>query len=384
MIKWGSAESYPTQEEAYERDNMLNAQCRTTAMGIMPHRSIDRAIELVLKLDVPFWPQLPNVSYFEDMYAQASEHFPGIRIHEELGTISFSRTRFQEEILEYAMICDQDETFELSPAYSTTFHKFLSKDLGGYPAVRGQIIGPVSFGFRVVDENRRPIIYDDEVRPVLFEFIQKKANRQYRELAATNGNAFVWLDEPGLGWVFSAMSGYLDDVAREDYRRFFAGIEGVKALHLCADINLPYLMDLGAEIVSFDVYQVGEMPIGYATAVGEFVRRGGVVSWGLVPTDSVNQSRETPENLTRRLEDIWAKVAQHGGVSVSEVANNSLVAPARCCLKNVGRVGSADECDIPLRNEGSTMTDEEALVETAFEYLRIISRNLREKYSLGE
>jgi hypothetical protein len=50
----------------------------TTAMAVMPHRDVDRALELSLSLDVPYWPQLPKVSYFEDMYVQASEHFPGM------------------------------------------------------------------------------------------------------------------------------------------------------------------------------------------------------------------------------------------------------------------------------------------------------------------
>ena len=52
----------------------LEARCRTTAMGIMPHSDVDKALELALGLDVPFWPQLPNVSFYEDMYAQASEN----------------------------------------------------------------------------------------------------------------------------------------------------------------------------------------------------------------------------------------------------------------------------------------------------------------------
>ncbi len=51
--------------------------CQTTAMGIMPHTDVKRAIELALSLDIPFWPQLPKVNYFEDMYVQISEHFPG-------------------------------------------------------------------------------------------------------------------------------------------------------------------------------------------------------------------------------------------------------------------------------------------------------------------
>ena len=40
----------------------------TTAMAVMPHTDVDRALETALSLDIPFWPQLPNYSYYEDMY----------------------------------------------------------------------------------------------------------------------------------------------------------------------------------------------------------------------------------------------------------------------------------------------------------------------------
>ena len=50
----------------------------TTAMAVMPHRDVDQALKAALSMDIPFWPQLPHVSYYEDMYVQASEHFPGI------------------------------------------------------------------------------------------------------------------------------------------------------------------------------------------------------------------------------------------------------------------------------------------------------------------
>jgi hypothetical protein len=40
----------------------------TTAMAVMPHTDVDRALDIALSMDIPFWPQLPNYSYYEDMY----------------------------------------------------------------------------------------------------------------------------------------------------------------------------------------------------------------------------------------------------------------------------------------------------------------------------
>ena len=46
-------------------------------------------MELALSLDIPFWPQLPHLSYYEDMYVQAAEHFPGILLFPEENRIRF-------------------------------------------------------------------------------------------------------------------------------------------------------------------------------------------------------------------------------------------------------------------------------------------------------
>ena len=50
----------------------------TTAMAVIPQTNVPQALALALFLDVPFWPQLPNYYYYEDMYVQAAEYFPGI------------------------------------------------------------------------------------------------------------------------------------------------------------------------------------------------------------------------------------------------------------------------------------------------------------------
>ena len=62
----------------------------TTAMAVMPHTDVRRALDAALSLDIPFWPQLPNYSYYEDMYVQASEHFPGICLDLQNRKLSFS------------------------------------------------------------------------------------------------------------------------------------------------------------------------------------------------------------------------------------------------------------------------------------------------------
>jgi len=77
---------------------MFGARCKTTAMGIMPHTDIEKALELALSLDIPFWPQLPKISFYEDMYAQASKNFPGIVVDTENKRLNFNTSRFEQEL----------------------------------------------------------------------------------------------------------------------------------------------------------------------------------------------------------------------------------------------------------------------------------------------
>ena len=350
-------------------------------MGIMPHTGIEEALELALSLDIPFWPQLPRVSYYEDMYAQASQHFPGIDADLENKKLVFNTARFEDELLDYSVKIDGAEAFTLTPEYSVVYHQFLDKDLQGYHAIRGQIIGPVSFGFNVLDEERKPIIYNDGARTILFDFIQKKVNVQYRELKEKNPNAFVWMDEPGLGYVFSGLSGYNDLQAKEEYGDFLQGLEGPKGLHLCANVNLPYLLELGVDILSFDAYQIEFMPKEYSKAVAVFLKGGGIISWGIVPTDPAALAKETPETIARLLMDYWEVVSQNTGLSPKQIAEQSLVAPARCCLKSIGQVGAADD-SLKTNQTCQLSSTEEQIVNRAFAYLGEVSQILKDSYDV--
>jgi len=357
----------------------FEARCSTTAMGIMPHRDVEQALELALGLDIPFWPQLPKVSLYEDMYVQASQNFPGIAVDFDKGRLSFDTARFEQELDEYFVKMDIPEAFALTAEYSAVFHKFLSMDLQGYKAIRGQVIGPVSFGFKVLDENLKPVIYNDAARTILFDFIQKKANIQYRELKERNPNAFVWLDEPGLGYVFSGLSGYNEQQAREDYHNFVEGLEGPKGLHLCAEVNLPYLLELGVEILSFDAYQIGFMPRQYASSVAEFIKGGGIISWGIIPTESTVLATQTPEKLAEILSDYWRVISENTSLSLNQIAMQALVAPARCILRDIDLISTTNKGASEFQLSSSS---EVGIVEKAFVFLSELSQILRDKYGV--
>ncbi len=356
--------------------------CRTTAMAVMPHRDPVRALELAMGLDIPFWPQLPRISFNEDMFAQLADGFPGAIINPDEKRVEFDTGRFAEELAAYSAKMNDPETFALHDRNSKTYSRFLDADFSGRAAIRGQICGPVNLGFRVTDEEKRPIIYNDDVRLLLFDFTLRKVNFQYRQLAQKHPNAFVWIDEPGLGWVFNSFAGYNEFQAQEDYCSFLDGFEGPRALHLCLNVHLPYLLGLGLDLLSIDAFQLEVMPKSYARDIARFLNSGGVISWGIVPTESATLDFQTPQTLFERLTDYWKVVADNSDISLEKIARQALIAPSKCCIKNA--VMADLEGGLPqVSTNGADTQMEESLVERAFSYLPLISAMLKEKFGLG-
>lgn len=331
----------------------------TTAMAVMPHTDVEHALDVALSMDIPFWPQLPRYSYYEDMYVQASEHFPGILLDMEKQTLRFSMDKFILELEEAMTHFEEPGYFDISETYSVVYHRFLELDLSGRPAIRGQLEGPISFGFNVVDQDDRPILFDDTVRPFLFEFMAKRINVQLERLKKRNANAFMFVDEPGLQYLFSAMSGYNDIAAHADMETFFSMIDRPRGVHLCGNPDWDFLLSLDLDILSLDVYTNGEIFSSYASAIKRFLDRGGVLVWGMVPTNFEPFEEENIDSLEERLEEIWT-VLEGKDIDRNFLLQRSLLSPATCCLVN---------------------PDKEKTVDKAFVMIGELSKRLREKYA---
>jgi hypothetical protein len=332
----------------------------TTAMAVMPQTDITEALDLALSLDVPFWPQLPNFSYYEDMYVQAAEHFPGIVLDMEKRTLRFSMPKFIDEFEETMSRFDEPAYFDISEKYSLVYHDFLARDLADRPAIRGQLEGPISFGFNVLDQDDRPILFDDTIRPFMMEFMAKRINVQLSRLKERNPNAFMFIDEPGLQFIFSAMSGYGEMKAKTDLDHFFSMVDGPRGIHLCGNPDWDFLLNLDMDILSMDIYTNAEIFSSCGESIKKFLDRGGVLVWGIVPTGYEMFAKESLGFLMMKLEGIWHHLAKKG-LDVEQIVDRSMLSPATCCLVNPDR--------------GQT-------VENAFSMVNHLSEMLREKFRL--
>jgi hypothetical protein len=332
----------------------------TTAMAVMPHTDVERALEMALSLDVPFWPQLPNLNYYEDMYVQAAEHFPGILLDLEDRTLRFSLDKFIDELEETMAHFEEPQYFDISETYSVVYHRFLSMALSDRQAIRGQLEGPISFGFNILDQDERPILFDDTVRPFMLEFLARRVNVQLERLKTLNENAFMFIDEPGLQFLFSAMAGYGDVKAKADLDLFFSMVDRPRGIHLCGNPDWDFLLGLDLDILSMDIYTNAEIFSSYASSIKRFIEKGGVLVWGIVPTGMEFFEKENIDSLIAQLEGVW-QILGKKGIDIDHLLASSQLSPATCCLVN---------------------PDKEKTVEKAFASINHLSRVLKEKYGL--
>jgi hypothetical protein len=194
----------------------------------------------------------------------------------------------------------------------------------------------------------------------MLEFMAKRVNVQLERLMQLNPNAFMFIDEPGLQFLFSAMSGYSDQLARKDMETFFFMIHRPRGVHLCGNPDWDFLLGLDLDVLSLDVYSYGQVFVSYAESIKRFLERDGSLVWGIMPTNFEPFEEENIDSLEKRLEEIWKTLSKRG-VDRERLLSRSLLSPATCCLVN---------------------PDGEKTVEDAFKRIIDLSARLRQKYRL--
>jgi len=349
-------------------------------MAIMPHTDVEAALSLALSLDVPFWPQLPHLGFEEDMYVQSLAGFPGVRVETAQERILFDKGAFISEL--DAHLGELDDSLvragasasrpydsaagtsrppagsRISPLVTAVgYEPFINSDLSMHPAIRGQVMGPISCGFRLIDQDKKPVIYDDDVRPLLLEFVARQANVQLRTLAAHNPNVFIFMDEPGLGMVFSGLSGYNEARADVDLRFALDSVAGPVAIHLCGQPDWDFLLRLPIAMLSFNAFASGKTFVTRTDNVRTFIDRGGILCWGIVPTHEAMLEKISIPYLADQMSGLIETLLD-SGIRRDALLDQSMLAPATCNL-----AGTPES------------------VELAFEALRELALEMRRRWA---
>jgi methionine synthase II (cobalamin-independent) len=322
------------------RPNSLSAW-----IGSLPLTDHEEAVRLMMEYtpDIPIWIQLPH-NKNEGMVDQFAPGMPGlVRSGDRLHVNTRSDT-FDDEMLAFfedymAVVEDfsnvSNSRFEISTDIAPGFYKFMHAldSLTVLPtALKGQVTGPFTFATGLVDEDRRAVFYNDQLRDAAVKLIAMKARWQVYQLRKYKIPVIIFLDEPALAGfgssAFISVSREAIDAALGEVMTAIKEEGGLTGIHVCANTEWPVILDSAADIVSFDAYSYFDKFAIYKEQVVRFLKRGGMMAWGIVPTGSIEAiERESVDSLYALWEKCAAQI-QAMGIPREMLIAQSLITPS--------------------------------------------------------
>ena len=311
-------------------------------IGSLPLTDYRRAADLVWRYtpEIPLWVQLPRRPG-ETITRQFAAGMPGLREEGERAVVdpgdADALLAFYEEVaaVQEGTRDLNASRFAIDRTAAGGFFELVAQ-VGGRSqpplALKGQIIGPVTFGTNYTDREGKAIFYDPQLRDAAAKLLALRARWQVRQLSACGLPVLLFVDDPALTAFGSSIH---IGMTREDICQSLAEMVaavhaegGLAGVHVCANTDWTLILDSTADILSFDAYTYTDQLLLYRGALRRFFDRGGAIAWGLVPTlDPTDIDRETVEGLYERLASIRSRVAEIG-VDPGRLTAQSLITPA--------------------------------------------------------
>jgi methionine synthase II (cobalamin-independent) len=326
----------------------MNIRGCATGIGSLPYADPQIAVDRVLGniAHIPFWPQLPKRSPAEGMVAQFIEGLPCLSMQ---GSDVVYADDDRDTLLEdfYARVISQDtSSFAMSEACAQglyAFHRRLegnSSYLQDVLFIKGHITGPWTFAASVKDSRGVAIMHDEIMMQSIVAGLTMKALWQIKLLEQFGKKIIIFIDEPFLSAFGSAYTPLNREKIVSTLKEITAPLRDAGALcgiHCCGNTDWSMFTDVGTiDIINFDAFGFLDKLILYSSSLQSFLLRGGILCWGIVPTQQISADC-SPVDLLSRIEQAIEQLARKG-VSERNLREQLIVSPS-CGL------GSLSEAD---------------------------------------
>jgi hypothetical protein len=315
-----------------------------TAVGSLPFLDVEEAVDFVFARlpEIPHWPQLPQRSGLEGLIRQYSSPLLAFGLVEEReGSLRFVEDRddWGERLTAYYEAAfretppaagslesaaaeeewEQDRRFalprEVAPGFHAYVHRVKSRQRSEIKFLKGQVTGPLTMGLQITDSQGRPSFYSPELREVMLEALALQALWQVREMQKCGYPVIIFFDDPSLySYGQSTTVGISGEAITASYAYLAARVKEAGALvgmHACAGVEWSLVMKTGLDIINADVYNYFPSLLLAAADLDDFLKRGGTLAWGLIPTGSAVEG-ETAAGLWEIFKDCCKKLAARG------------------------------------------------------------------------
>ena len=258
-----------------------------TGIGSLPLTSITSAVRSVAEFspEVPFWPQLPQLSERESIVGQGLGIIENLIEPRDQG-YGYKVKRGQLDSVLEILYRSRGELTSANAAGFGAFEKALSSGLfHSAVAVKGQIEGPITLAAYLFNEDR-PFLAD----PALFDAIVFHVSQiiawQIDRLKSAGLPVLLFVDEPALCLDASLANAVSEEQRLDALAATLADarIRGAYAgLHCCAARPFERMYRVQPDIISFDAHAGLDLFFADWHAL-DFMQQGGTVAYGIVPT----------------------------------------------------------------------------------------------------
>ena len=314
-----------------------------TGIGSLPYKDANEALDLVFEYTprIPFWPQLPQRDKREGMIMQFSQALPCLRLSQK--GLYFDSAAQEEELAQFyeQIIANNSQHFAISADFAAglwQFHARLQQQgLEGIEFIKGQVTGPFTFAASVNDDQGRAILHN----PILFQAVREglamKARWQIELFKSLSKPTIMFLDEPYLACFGSGFTPINRQEVVKVLTEFSEKIKcgnGLIGVHCCGNTDWSIFSEIAAmDIISFDAYNFLERVLLYAKEISAFLKRGGILAWGIVPTEGFGPEIN-PGILAERLRQGF-EVLFRKGIDRDLLKQRLLLTPS-CGLGSLG------------------------------------------------
>ncbi len=300
-------------------------ECLATGIGSLPFIDPQEAIDLIVAemQDIPHWPQLPrrgDREHFTHQFLQPLLDCGLLKNDRGHWIFDPGREDTPLSLTEFYTCCLSAETgddvccksFSPPSRAAAGLQALLahahSGGLQNAKYVKGQVAGPLSVALELKDRQGRPAYYHDDLRDTIVRTLALTARCQARVLSCTGLLPIIFLDDPAIRAYGSRMHLTLNrEMIIEDLNFIIDSIKSENALagiHCCEAVDWSLLLETHAQVLSLDAYRFGASLLPYKELLLEFIERGGVIAWGIVPTLD-DPFAESVRSLQVRLDELW-------------------------------------------------------------------------------
>lgn len=310
-----------------------------TGIGSLPYTEVNPALDLIFKYcpRIPFWPQLPKRNFREGMIVQFSEGVPCLKITGENLVFNPADKEKELEICYDRIIAEDMEYFKISPGLASGLYEFLgrlensgSAVLKNINFIKCHVTGPFTYAAGINDESGVSLLHDDVFMQAILKVITMKALWQINLFKKFGKKIIIFFDEPYLGCFGSAFT----PINREDVLKGLSELTSaikskdvLTGIHCCGNTDWSLFTDVeGMDIINFDAFAFFDRLALYCDHLKAFFRRGGILCWGIVPTNELNIG-QTPGSLAGKIQQS-VNILVNKGLSKELIVNNLLISPA--------------------------------------------------------